>query len=432
MLATLKKCVWVVAWFGLLELSVSAQPSKEVLLRDAQRCKTILNESLVKFYLPAALDKENGGYYEFLKNNKLSLGDEKFLTLQARHVWFFSALASDGIRKDESLGAAQHGFVFLQKNFLDRTNGGYFSKVTDAGAPLDTRKHAYLNAFTLYALSAYYRATGDLDALSAANDLFKVLEEKAHDKEFGGYVEFFSADWQPVTDPGAQGYVGAISHKTYNTHLHLLEAFAEYLRAQDNPLVRQRLQELILINASTVHWPAVNNNIDAFHRDWKPVMEPRNLRASYGHDVECAWLLLDAAQAAGMDKSLLRNWATGLGNSCLEFGFDQEHGGFYSSGPLGKPADDLKKSWWVQAEGLAGMLELYRQTEDSKYFEAFQKTLDFVERNQVAKEGSWWATLAADGSRTSDNQRSSPWQGAYHAARSMMTCSKWLEQLAKN
>ncbi|MGV3772703.1 MAG: AGE family epimerase/isomerase [Verrucomicrobiales bacterium] len=410
----------------------AAEPlDKEKLMQDAERCRAILDKSLVQFYLPAALDKENGGYKEFLKGNTLSLGGEKFLTLQARHVWFFSALAQEGIRKEESLAAARHGYLFLQEKFLDKTNGGYYSKVTDKGEPKDNRKHAYLNAFTLYALSAYHKASGDLDVLNAANDLFQVLEAKAYDTTYGGYIEFFSVDWKPITDPNTQGYVGAISHKTYNTHLHLLEAFAEFLRIQENPLVRQRLMELIAINVSTVHSPIVNNNVDAFHRDWRMVMEPRNLRASYGHDVECVWLVMDAAEAAGLSKATLRNWAMSLGEACLQFGYDQQHGGFYSGGELGKPADDLKKIWWVQAEALVGMLELYRQTGESKYMEAFQKTLDFVEQHQVASEGSWWATRAADGSATPDRQRSSPWHGAYHGARSMILSAKWLEQLAK-
>jgi mannobiose 2-epimerase len=314
----------------------------------------------------------------------------------------------------------------------DAKNGGYFSKVTDAGGPKDTRKHAYLNSFALYGLTVYARASGDQEALAAAKELFALLDAKAHDSQHGGYLEFFDAEWKEITDPSAQGYVGAIGHKTYNTHLHLLESFAELYRSWPDEKVRQRIAELLAVNVSTVHYPSVNNNVDAFQRDWSIVQTPRNLRASYGHDVECIWLVMDAARTAGIAPSVLLGWARGLSETCLQFGYDEQHGGFYNSGSLGKPADDLKKTWWVQNEALLGMLEMYRLTKEIRYWEAFKKTLDFCEDHQIAREGGWWATRARDGSPTSDQTRTSPWQGAYHAGRALVLAANWLTQLARH
>lgn len=411
-------------------LFAAEKPSPAQLRAQSELCRAILQKSLVDFYLPAAIDRENGGYHEFLKDNKLVNGGEKFLTLQARQLWFFSTLAVEGIRRKESLAAAKHGFRFIQDKMRDRQHGGYFSKVTDTGEPKDTRKHAYLNAFTIYGLVLYHRASGDREALKTAQELFRMLEAKAHDGKFGGYVEFFEQDWTPVTDAKAQGYVGAIGHKTYNTHLHLLEAFAELYRSWPDPRVKQRLLETISINTSTVLYPEVNANVDAWERDWSIVNTPRNLRASYGHDVECVWLVMDAAKTAGLSKSIFLNWAEALAGNSLKFGYDQKHGGFYSGGPLGQPADDKKKIWWVETEALVGMLELYRLIGKQEYYDAFSKTLEFCAKYQVAKEGSWWATRAEDGSPTGDTQRSSPWQGAYHAGRAMVICAKWLDELA--
>ncbi len=131
-----------------------------------------------------------------------------------------------------------------------------------------------------------------------------------------------------------------------------------------------------------------------------------------------------------MPTALFRTWAEALCQTSIEFGFDHEHGGFFSSGPLGKPADDRKKIWWVESEALVSLLDMFRLTGDQTYYDLFTKTLDFVERHQVAKEGSWWATRAADGSPTTDRQRTGPWQAGYHAGRSMILCIKQLEALA--
>ena len=408
---------------------LGAAPTPQDLRAQAERCRAILKESLIDFYLPACLDQRHGGYYEILRDGQFAGSGEKFLTLQARHLWFFSTLASEGFEPEKSLAAARHGYQFIQQKMRDPVHGGYYSKVTDTGEPKDPRKHAYLNAFTLYGLVVYHRASKDAGALEAARQLFQVLEEKAYDREFGGYIEFFERNWQPVTS--GSGYVGAIGHKTYNTHLHLLEAFAELYRAWADPLVARRLHELITINTSTVQHPEVRANADAFTRQWQMVMEPRNLRASYGHDVECAWLVLDAARALDLPPNVLLSWASALTETSYRFGYDQQHGGFYAGGPLGQPADDLKKTWWVQTEALLGMLEMYRLTGEQKYYNAFAKTLDFCEKFHVAEQGGWWATRAADGSPTSDLTRTSPWQGAYHAARAMINSAKWLTEMSK-
>ncbi len=404
-------------------------PTRDELQQQARRCRQILKTSLVDFYLPACVDRTNGGYLESLRDGKFAPTGEKFLTLQGRQLWFFSTLAREGIEKEAALAAAKSGFDFLENRMRDRKHGGYYSKVTDAGQPKDRRKHVYLNAFALYGLVAYHRATHDAAALAAAQELFRVLDEKAHDREHGGYVEFFYEDWRPITDPKEHGYVGAIGTKTYNTHLHVLEALAELYRAWPDPLVRQRLAETVTISTNTVRHPDFNCNIDGWWLDWRMVETPANLRASYGHDVECAWLTLDAAQTLGESPRLLRGWAEALCGYSLKHGYDREHGGFSYTGPLGRPAEVTQKEWWVQAEALVSMLEMYRLTGKAEYYGTFRQTLDFVEKHQVAREGSWWATRAADGSPRG-GQRSSPWQGAYHSGRSMLLCAKLLKELA--
>jgi mannose/cellobiose epimerase-like protein (N-acyl-D-glucosamine 2-epimerase family)/spore germination protein YaaH len=404
-------------------------PSRADLHAHARRCRDILQSSIVDFYLPACVDRANGGYLESLQADRFVPTGEKFLTLQARQLWFFSTLAAVGIRTKESLTAARTGFDFLQARFRDAAHGGYFAKVSDAGRPTDRRKHVYLNAFALYALAAYHRASKDAAALTAAKDLFATLESKCHDKARGGYIEFFHEDWREITDPREPMYIGPPGTKTFNTHLHVLEALTELYRVWPDPLVRRRLAELLVINTLTIRLPRYGCNVDRFTPDWRPIQTAQNLRASYGHDVEAAWLCLDAARALGQPATLLRAWAEGLVGYSLRHGYDRTHGGFYYSGPLGKPADDTKKEWWVQAEALVAMLEMFKLTGQREYYDAFARTLDFVEKHQVAPKGSWWATRKADGS-PAGTSRTSMWQGAYHNGRSMLLCARLLDELA--
>ncbi len=410
-----------------------ADPTSEELHRQAVRCRQLLMRSVVDFYLPACVDQRHGGYLEELnESGQFVPGNGKFLTLQARQLWLFSVLAAHDIRKDEALVAAKSGFDFIQTKFRDQEHGGYFSRVSDEGRPTDTRKHVYHNAFAIYGLVAYFRATGDQTALRAALDVFDTLENKSYDMEFGGYQEFFHADWRLVTDPSESTYVGAISTKTYNSHLHLLEAFSELYRVAPNSDIARRLGELLTINTVTVRHPEYACNIDGWTRDWKLINKPANLRASYGHDVECVWLVFDAARALRQSVPPLRSWSVSLVENSLKHGFDGDHGGFYYTGPVGEDATDRRKEWWVECEALVSMLEMFSLTGDKRYYEAFEKTLDFVAQHQVDEmKGGWWATTNADGSPHRNKSRSSTWHGGYHNGRALLLSSQLLHKLSE-
>ena len=390
------------------------------------RCQE-LQESLMEFYLPS-IDSTHGGYLEELDENGAFSGDEKFLTLQARQLWYFSTLAVHDINREKALHAAKSGYDFLIRHFHDRDNGGYIAKTSEDGTPVDTRKHIYPNAFVIYGLVEYHRATSKAEPLEHARRLFQTLEEHCYDREYGGYREFFDKDWRLITDPKQSGYVGAINTKTYNSHLHILEAWTQLYSETKDQLVAERLSELIQINTITVKHPLHPCNVDAWNPDWSLIETEKNLRTSYGHDVECAWLVLEAGKALGRSPATLRNWAQTICEHSIEFGYDRTHGGFFASGPLTGASDDQKKIWWTQAEALVAMLVMHRLTGDDKYREIFEDSFRFVEQHHLAKEGGWWATLDADGMLGRSRVRTSMWQGAYHNGRALLMCEQLLRE----
>ena len=46
-------------------------PSPVVLAEQARRCRDLLKSSIIDFYLPAALDGVNGGYFETLARRQI-------------------------------------------------------------------------------------------------------------------------------------------------------------------------------------------------------------------------------------------------------------------------------------------------------------------------------------------------------------------------
>ena len=231
----------------------------------------------------------------------------------------FLDAGGENIERAKCLEAALAGVQLLETRFRDpRTGAATTRRSTIVGEPVDTRKHVYLNSFALYGMVAYHQATQDRQVLRRAQELFQRLDQHAHDARERGLSRVLLRGLAPDYDPSEPTYVGAIGTKTYNTHLHLLESFAALYRVWPDATVRQRLEELVRINTTTVQHPEYRCNIDGWRPDWRMVDQPRNLRASYGHDVECLWLTLDAVRALGDAEALYRGWAESLADYSLD------------------------------------------------------------------------------------------------------------------
>ncbi len=398
----------------------------------AQLEATLL-DNIAGFWYPRSLDRANGGYMLDLgpQGEALHPGNKMIVT-QARMVWFFAKLAREGYEKPGAFGeadllaAARHGFAFLRDKMWDPEHGGFYFMVDAAGEAVTApKKHLYGQAFGLYALSEYYLASGDEEALVLADGLFGLLEEKAHDKEYGGYVEFFNRDWSPVEDDEENYLDKGLPHaKLMNTHLHLLEALTTYYRASPSPLARERLVELIGIETDEVVREDVGACTDKYKRDWTPILEPPYNRVSYGHDVENVWLVADACEAAGIDPKKYLQLYKDLWTFSLKNGYDHDNGGFFYWGPLDGPATNRNKEWWVQAEALVSALYMHEFTGEARYREVFEQTWDFTRDNLVDWEhGGWHATFTADGPT---GNKGGIWKSAYHNGRAMMECIRLL------
>ncbi len=406
-------------------------PPADELRRQASRCRALLERSVIGFYLPAAVDTQHGGYLQDAdERGVFRVAPERFLSLQARQMWLFSTLVAESVGPPETaLPAARAGYDMLRR-FRDDAHGGYHSKVSVDGQPIESRKELCLLSFALFALAAYHRASGEIRALDEAKQLFGELEAHAHDSRYGGYLELFDADWTPVQDQQVRSYWAWGGTKTQNGHLHMLESLTELHRVWPDELVVQRLGELVSILLVCVKHPSLNCTVTRWSPDWRMLRTPPEPRASYGHDLEGVWLVLEAARTLGWQDHALRGWAEGTTTYSLGYGYDPKHGGFYTEGPFGGRATDRRKEWWAQAEALVTMLELYRLTSDPGYYGVFAATLDFIEEHQVAPVGGWWSLLREDGSRVPKATLGSSFQDGYHSGRALMRCERLLDELA--
>jgi mannose/cellobiose epimerase-like protein (N-acyl-D-glucosamine 2-epimerase family) len=394
-----------------------------------------LTENIVGFWYPKCLDKEHGGYaINFGPKGETKPGGTKTVVTQARTVWLFSRVARAGYRGDgwgtkEMLQAADWGYRFLLEKMWDAKHGGFYWEVDIAGdRKLKPAKHLYGQSFGLYAISEYYLASGRKDVLDFAVRFFNLLEEKSHDKTYGGYIESFNEDWTKPPD-GEPTYMRPAGMKLMNTHMHMMEALTTFYRASKLPPARERLLELITILSNTVIRKEVGACTDRYDRNWQPRLEGDDARISYGHDLENIWLLMDANDAVGMPNHPMLDLYRTLFAYSLRYGYDGKNGGFYESGRFREPADRRNKIWWVEAEALVSALRMYEMTKDPVYFQVFEKTWDFVNRYQIDwANGEWHGTVTPQ--LTAMGDKANIWKAGYHNGRAMIECLETLRDLA--
>jgi mannobiose 2-epimerase len=398
--------------FGKRQVAVPDLAAARVLLGR------LLCENIIPFWYPQVLDGAGGYRLNHDGDGRWKGPAPKALVAQARTLWFFARLATSPYGTPQHLAAARHGFEFLRRAFWDHDHGGFYWEVDAEGTPTRTGKHLYGQAFGLYALAEYVRAARDPAAADLARAVFEAIERHAHDGEHRGYREAFTREWAPwpadvLTCMGAPAAL-----KLMNTHLHLMEALAAYHGVDDRPLVARRLAELVDVLSTAVVRPD-GACTDRHHRDWTPLAGP-DARVSYGHDCENATLLGLACDSAGFSTAPLLGVRRRLVDNALRYGFDRRRGGFFESGPLGKPADRRAKHWWVQAEGLWATLVMYRLTGEPAYADAFARTLEWIATRQADwVHGDWHAELRG---RRSRGDKAGRWKAPYHNGRAVLAC----------
>jgi mannose/cellobiose epimerase-like protein (N-acyl-D-glucosamine 2-epimerase family) len=392
-----------------------------------------LETNVLGFWYPATVDREHGGFLIDHDAAGRFKGDApKAIVTQARMVWLSARLVREGRGGDDMRATARQGYRFLMDRMWDREHGGFFWEVDRAGTRVvAANKHLYGQAFGLYALAEYALATGDAEALADARRLFDLLDTKAHDAEFGGYIEFFARDWAPPPVDARPYLGGSPDWKLMNTHLHLMEALSVFYRADRSPRVAQRLTELVAIQSNAVVRKTVGACTDRYRRDWTPILDDGDsARASYGHDLENIWLIVDALQALGRPTAPYHDLFRQLFAYSMRHGYDHREGGFYDSGLLGQPADRRAKVWWVQAEALVSALTMYALTREPEYARVILQTWDFTDRVQTDwKTGEWHSAITPDGTPT--GEKAHRWKAGYHNGRALLESLRLIASLGR-
>jgi mannobiose 2-epimerase len=412
-------------------------------MRIADTMENSLKKELLNVWYPRAVDSLDGGFLStFTYDFKPTGNQDKMIVTQARHVWVNAKASVRYPSVAYYKTGARHGFEFLKNKMWDKTDGGFYALVDRKGDPVQgTDKQAYGNAFAIFALSAYYKSSGDTNALNLAKKGFLWLEKHSHDPVYKGYFQHMKRDGTPIKRTADIPSTAETGYKDQNSSIHLLEALTELYGVWKNDLVRERLNEMLLLIRDKMVSPR-GDLVLFFQPDWQPVsysdsgreiiMAHRNLdHASFGHDVETAYLLLEASRALGIrDESETRRVGKKMVDHALRNGWDSAIGGFYDEGYYfkGDPGITIikdSKNWWAQAEGLNTQLlmaDLYPD-DPMHYFDKFKLLWKYTRIYLIDHEhGDWYEEGLDKEPERKTALKGHIWKAAYHNYRALTNC----------
>ncbi len=391
----------------------------------AERFRGELTGNILPFWMRYTVDREHGGFYGVVDcQGKVDTRAPRAAVVNARILWTFSAAArrlGDSAYRE----TADWAYQYIADQFVDKEFGGIYWMLDYLGNPVSDRKQIYAQAFAIYGLAEYYRATGLAESRDLARQLYHLIEERSAEPVYGGYLEARARDWNALDDLRLSEK-DLNCPKSMNTHLHVLEAYTNLLHAWPDPGLLARQKCLLEVTMDRI--VAGSHFRMFFDNEWNSLTD----HVSFGHDIEGSWLIQEAAEAGG-DRALIaraRELAVHMAQAVYDEGLDQDGSLFYeaSHGRLVDP----NKHWWAQAEAVVGFYNAWQVSGQEHFRTAAWRAWEYIEDRIVDKvHGEWHAKLKPDGTpwkaeEDPDACLVGAWKCPYHNGR---VCLEMMERL---
>jgi cellobiose epimerase len=378
--------------------------------------------AIMYYWQNFTVDTTHAGFYGSVDNNNLPDSNAiKGVVLHARILWSFSATCNYS-GQTAYLPVAERAFDYIEKYFIDREFGGAYWSLDAKGNITDGRKQIYALAFCIYGMSEYFAATKNQIALEEAIRLFQCIEQNSYDPANKGYFEAFSREWGALDDFRLSSK-DANEKKTMNTHLHVVEAYANLYKVWPDAGLKEKISELLqlfityFINTQTFHLKLF------FDEQWQEKPDV----ISYGHDIESAWLLQQCAEIIDDTHLItrLKQYAIHITNAAME-GIDTDGGMWYEYNPVNNELIQ-EKHWWPQAEAMVGLFNAYQITKNEQYLHACLKNWQFIQAHIIDKQnGEWFWGVFADNRIMPNQDKAGFWKCPYHNSRA---CIELLQRI---
>jgi mannobiose 2-epimerase len=305
---------------------------------------------------------------------------------------------------------------YFSQHFIDHTYGGVYWTVDENGQPAATKKQVYAVAFALYAYSEYYKVTQDAAVLAMAIELYKSIEAHSFDPMYGGYFEAFTREWEEASDLRLSNK-DANEKKTMNTHLHVVEAYANLYTIWPDEKLRTQIQGLLQLFDDKI----IDKKSGHLHLFFDEQWRVKGDNVSYGHDIEASWLLLEAAEIIH-DEALIaryRQLALLITNATIIEGLDKD-GGLWYEYETAERHMVAEKHWWPQAEALVGFINAWQLQPQGRFLLHAANTWHFIEQHIIDKANGEWFWGVYKDYRIMEEDKAGLWKCPYHNARACL------------
>jgi len=389
---------------------------KESLRDFRNELETELKENILLWWIKYTPDQEHGGFHGHITHkNEAVQGAGKGAIMNARILWTYSAacrMYPDPSYRD----TADRAYFYIMDHFLDKEFGGVYWELDYQGQVKSSKKQIYAIAFTIYALVEYHMAFEKPEALDTAIGLFHDIQNHALDQVNNGYAEALSREWEEVEDLRLSEKDDN-ENKTMNSHLHILEAYGKLYQTWKDPELNQALENLIrlflekFVDAKTHHLNLF------FDDEWNL----KSTLVSYGHDIECSWLLHEAAEILGKTELVEQTAEVALQMTRANVaGLDEDGGLFYEYFPE-KDEVDTDKHWWPQAEAMVGYFNAFQLSGEQDFLEYSLQSWEFI-HNYITdwEDDEWYWSVDKEGRPNTDKEKAGFWKCPYHNGRACM------------
>jgi mannobiose 2-epimerase len=210
-----------------------------------------------------------------------------------------------------------------------------------------------------------------------------------------------------------------------NTHLHVIEAYAKLYTVLPSEALKQSVTQLLVIFEQHIIDPITFQQKLFFQNDWTST----DSEVSFGHDIEAAWLLQEAAV---ITKDALRiekftNIAQAMASE-VAANLSPE-GAVYNDYDIHTKVLNKGLDWWPQAEAMVGFLNAFEISGSTIYLQHSLTSWAVINKQfKDARFGEWYWGYDASGNLL-NKEKAGFWKCPYHNSRACIEVANRISHL---
>ncbi len=375
-----------------------------------------LFESVLPFWASHAIDPD-GGINTCIRDDGRVINRDKWLWSQWRAVWVFSRLYNEFGRDPKWLNYARHIYEFSLRHGWDDDHGGWRLCVGHDGEELRSCESIYVDAFAIYGLVEFARATGDHEPLIHAErtaDAVISRLDQPHDQ-----IPHF-----PYAVPKGT--------RVHGIPMMFSLVFRELTQLLDHARYDQMSQSLSREVMTKFYRPDRDAVLERIAIDGNEFPSPVGTTVVPGHVIESMWFQIHIARDRG-DQDTIAQACHNIRRH-LELGWDPRHGGLFLAIDIEGSTDIAwdyadTKLWWPQTEAIYATLLAYELTGEQWCLDWHERIHNYsFSHYPVIGAGEWTQKLDRVGNQISDTV-ALPVKDPFHLPRALMYSIQSLDRI---